>query len=205
MQGCLLKAAGAWGRGTDLDHAPAPQGAGWSQAAHPLQLAAPCLRFPTSKRGRAGDWGHVVVEPRILLIPPHRHGFRSGGGPWGGPCCAEPLSCPMVTAPHATLVFCPGDNTEQYLPAGQISLRKHVCHHVPMQRGPAPVPIPIPGTVCAVTQHFNSSGVDRARGSGPPGPPLTPHTAAELGWPWGPCPRVRRGHGGQFPPPQHAI
>ena len=147
VQGCLPEGAEAWGGGADLVYTPAPWGAGWSQAP-PLTGSPPLTHCSVPQFPHWQAWAgwrsgtcHRAREP---VGPTAQAVFW--GGPWGGPCCAEPLSCPTATAPCAMLVLCPGDSTcgahlwqctltwAPMVPPGT-SLGKQISHHVPVQQG----------------------------------------------------------------------
>lgn len=147
-------------------------------------------------------------------VAPQRTGrILEGGDPWSGPCCAKLLSCPTITAPCVTLVLCPGDGTglsthrAAHADVGSHGAIRHILlgnsisYHVPVQRGcPCSQPLSLspsraPSTPLPSTLTPAVFAVPAA-----PGAP-TPDPAAEQGWPWGPCSRARRGHGGQPLPP----
>lgn len=143
------------GQGCRPDSRPCSMGCWVATGSSPPLTCCSVPQFP-HWRAREG-WRSGTCHGRAQgACCSHRTGRVLG---WG-PCCAEPLSCPTVTAPRATLGLCPGDSTcwcthravHTHVgtrgATGHISLGKHFSP-CPRATGlslrSAPVPRPHPG------------------------------------------------------------
>lgn len=154
---------------------------GWGSEGQPhLPPPSPCLSFPTSehRRDRAGGRAGEPIA-----------GF--GGGGEGSLGCSSLCQAPAMSHHHSS-ARCRAPT----LPPASSSWESNFLAPCPCNGAVSPRQPPSPSR--APSAPLPSTLTPAVLLCPLPWPP---DTAAVLGWPWGPRPRARRGHGGQPPPP----